>query len=30
MRGAGLLFYRRLASPLHAARAGVGALWMAE
>lgn len=27
MRGAGLLFYRRLASPLHAARAGVGALW---
>jgi energy-coupling factor transport system permease protein len=29
MRGAGLLFYRRLASPLHAARAGVGALWMA-
>jgi energy-coupling factor transport system permease protein len=29
MRGAGLLFYRRLASPLHAARAGVGALWAA-
>jgi energy-coupling factor transport system permease protein len=27
MRGPGLLFYRRLASPLHAARAGVGALW---
>jgi energy-coupling factor transport system permease protein len=27
MRGASLLFYRRLASPLHAARAGVGALW---
>jgi energy-coupling factor transport system permease protein len=27
MRGAGLLFYRRLASPLHAARAGVGAVW---
>jgi energy-coupling factor transport system permease protein len=27
MRGAGLLFYRRLASPLHAARPGVGALW---
>jgi len=22
-----LLFYRRLASPLHAARAGVGAIW---
>jgi energy-coupling factor transport system permease protein len=29
MRGAGLPFYRRLASPLHAARAGVGALWAA-
>ena len=27
MRDAPLLFYRRLASPLHAARAGVGALW---
>jgi energy-coupling factor transport system permease protein len=27
MRGAGLLFYRRLASPLHAARAGIGAVW---
>jgi energy-coupling factor transport system permease protein len=27
MRGAGLLFYRRLASPLHAARAVVGAVW---
>ena len=25
-----LLFYRRLASPLHAARAGVGALWAAS
>jgi energy-coupling factor transport system permease protein len=25
--GGGLFFYRRLASPLHAARAGVGALW---
>jgi energy-coupling factor transport system permease protein len=25
--GATLFFYRRLASPLHAARAGVGALW---
>jgi energy-coupling factor transport system permease protein len=29
MRTSGLLFYRRMASPLHAARAGVGALWMA-
>ncbi len=27
MIGASLLFHRRLASPLHAARAGVGALW---
>jgi energy-coupling factor transport system permease protein len=27
MLGSSLLFYRRLASPLHAARAGVGALW---
>jgi energy-coupling factor transport system permease protein len=27
-RGSGLFFYRRLASPLHAARAGVGALWV--
>jgi energy-coupling factor transport system permease protein len=27
MRNTGLLFYRRLASPLHATRAGVGALW---
>jgi energy-coupling factor transport system permease protein len=27
MRSVGLLFYRRLASPLHATRAGVGALW---
>jgi energy-coupling factor transport system permease protein len=27
MRSIGLLFYRRLASPLHATRAGVGALW---
>ena len=27
-RGASLFFYRRLASPLHAARAGVGALWV--
>ena len=27
MIGSSLLFYRRLASPLHAARAGVGALW---
>jgi energy-coupling factor transport system permease protein len=26
-RAGGLFFYRRLASPLHAARAGVGALW---
>jgi energy-coupling factor transport system permease protein len=29
MRSTGLLFYRRLASPLHATRAGVGALWAA-
>jgi energy-coupling factor transport system permease protein len=28
MRSAGLFFYRRLSSPLHAARAGVGALWV--
>jgi energy-coupling factor transport system permease protein len=28
MRNAGLLFYRRLASPLHATRAGVGACWV--
>jgi len=28
MKGA-LLFYRRMASPLHATRAGVGALWLA-
>jgi energy-coupling factor transport system permease protein len=27
MRSGRLLFYRRLASPLHATRAGVGALW---
>lgn len=27
MRGPAALFYRRLPSPLHAARAGVGALW---
>jgi energy-coupling factor transport system permease protein len=27
MRNFGLLFYRRLASPLHATRAGVGAFW---
>jgi energy-coupling factor transport system permease protein len=27
MRNIGQLFYRRLASPLHATRAGVGALW---
>ncbi|HEY2141163.1 MAG TPA: energy-coupling factor transporter transmembrane component T [Solirubrobacteraceae bacterium] len=27
MRSVGTLFYRRLASPLHAVRAGVGALW---
>lgn len=27
MRNTGLLFYRRLASPLHATRAGVGAVW---
>jgi energy-coupling factor transport system permease protein len=27
--GPALLFYRRLASPLHATRAGVGALWVA-
>jgi energy-coupling factor transport system permease protein len=27
MRNAGLLFYRRLASPLHATRAGLGAIW---
>jgi energy-coupling factor transport system permease protein len=27
MRNVGLLFYRRLASPLHATRAGVGAAW---
>jgi energy-coupling factor transport system permease protein len=27
MRGIGVLFYRRLASPLHATRAGVGAGW---
>jgi energy-coupling factor transport system permease protein len=27
MRTTGLLFYRRLASPLHATRAGVGAIW---
>ncbi len=27
MRNSGLLFYRRLASPLHAVRAGVGATW---
>lgn len=27
-RGASLFFYRRMASPLHAARAGVGALWV--
>jgi energy-coupling factor transport system permease protein len=27
MRNAKLLFYRRLASPLHATRAGVGAVW---
>lgn len=26
-RGTGLFFYRRLASPLHATRAGVGAAW---
>jgi energy-coupling factor transport system permease protein len=26
-RGGGLFFYRRLASPLHATRAGVGAAW---
>jgi energy-coupling factor transport system permease protein len=26
--GGGLFFYRRLSSPLHAARAGVGALWV--
>jgi energy-coupling factor transport system permease protein len=26
-RGTGLFFYRRLPSPLHAVRAGVGALW---
>jgi energy-coupling factor transport system permease protein len=25
-----LLYYRRLASPLHATRAGVGALWVAS
>jgi energy-coupling factor transport system permease protein len=29
MRNTGLLFYRRLASPLHATRAGVGAVWAA-
>lgn len=29
MRGTRLLFYRRLASPLHATRAGVGAVWAA-
>jgi energy-coupling factor transport system permease protein len=29
MRNASLLFYRRLPSPLHATRAGVGALWAA-
>jgi energy-coupling factor transport system permease protein len=29
MRNARLLFYRRLPSPLHATRAGVGALWAA-
>jgi energy-coupling factor transport system permease protein len=29
MRSTRLLFYRRLASPLHATRAGVGALWAA-
>ncbi|HZL48715.1 MAG TPA: energy-coupling factor transporter transmembrane component T [Solirubrobacteraceae bacterium] len=29
MRNTGLLFYRRLPSPLHATRAGVGALWAA-
>jgi energy-coupling factor transport system permease protein len=28
MRSSGLFFYRRLSSPLHAARAGVGALWV--
>ena len=28
MRSAGLFFYRRLSSPLHAARAGVGGLWV--
>jgi energy-coupling factor transport system permease protein len=28
MIGAGPLFYRRLASPLHATRAGVGVLWV--
>jgi energy-coupling factor transport system permease protein len=28
-RRTGLFFYRRLSSPLHAARAGVGALWVA-
>jgi energy-coupling factor transport system permease protein len=28
MRNVGLLFYRRLASPLHATRAGVGACWV--
>ena len=28
MRSAGLFFYRRLSSPLHATRAGVGALWV--
>jgi energy-coupling factor transport system permease protein len=28
MRNFGLLFYRRLASPLHATRAGVGAFWV--
>ena len=27
-RGGSLFFYRRMASPLHAARAGVGALWV--
>jgi energy-coupling factor transport system permease protein len=29
MRNTGLLFYRRLSSPLHATRAGVGAMWAA-
>jgi energy-coupling factor transport system permease protein len=29
MRNTGLLFYRRLSSPLHATRAGVGAIWAA-